>query len=256
MNHPIELLLPTPLLLLALLAILTFVSFRQPAGSWLRRSRFVWVVMLVWFYGISLPKFADVLMVALEGSPTREGLPVPVPDERAVIVVLSSGEMRTPKGRTRVRFDVMGWERVRGGVELWRQTGGRMIFTGGPPGPAEQSLAGASANLAQELGVPAGQTELSAGAVNTEEEMRQLQARLKDHRGPLWLVTSAIHMPRSLAIAKSLGLDFTPYPVGFRQIADHTWRSWVPGNGTLPRAQAVLHEYVGLWVYRVRRITS
>lgn len=253
MSHPLELILPTHVHLLVLLAVLAVVSFRQPAGSWLRRGRFVWAGLFAWAFVFSIPMFADTMLSSLEGDPTRADIAAPVADPETLIVVLSSGEMRTPIGRTRVRFDVMGWERVHGGVSLWRQTGGRMVFTGGPPGDAENSLAGASGRLARELGVPDADVELSAGAMNTQQEMEQLRDRVRAHRGPVWLVTNALHMRRAVGIAESLGMDFKPWPIGFRQIADHSWRSWVPSNGTLARAQAALHEYIGLAVYSLRK---
>ena len=128
-----------------------------------------------------------------------------------------------------------------------------MVFTGGPPGDPSQSIAAASSRIAQDMGVPVSATVLASEAWNTEQELHAIQLRLKDHGGPIYLVTSAVHMPRALAIAKSVGLPVTPYPVGFRQIAHHSWRTWLPSNSTLERAGAVLHEWVGLWVYRIKR---
>lgn len=253
MTHPIELILPTHLHLLVLLGVLAVAAFRQPAGTWLNRGRFVWAVLFVWAYGLSMPIVADAMMTDLEGAVPAAGQPDPAADPDTLIIVLSSGEMRTPVGRTRVRFDTMGWERVHGGVQLWRHTGGRMVFTGGPPGDPEASLAGASARFARELGVPAADVDLSAGAMNTQQELEQLSQRVRTHAGPVWLVTSALHMPRALGIADSLGLKVMAWPVGFLQITDHSWRSWVPNNGTLTRARAVIHEYIGLWVYRLRK---
>lgn len=253
LSDPVELLLPTTAHLLALLLLVVVLAFRAAPGSFLRRSRFAWVLLLLWAYLFSIPKLTDLLLVQLEGSPDQVAALPREHNESTLIVVLSSGELRRPGGKTRVRHDVMGWERIHGGVMLWRQTRGRMIFTGGPPGDAASSIAAASARIAQDLGVPASATELSSEAWNTEEELRFLQHRLIGHAGPVYLVTSAIHMPRALAIAQSLGLKLLPYPVGFRQIANHTWRTWVPANGTLERASAVMHELIGLWVYRIKR---
>ena len=253
LSDPVELLLPTTAHLLVLMAGVGVLAFRAAPGTLLRRSRFLWVALLFWAYLWSVPRPTDLLLAGLEGPRDQVDALPRARDDATLIVVLSSGEMRTPGGGTRVRHDVMGWERIHGGVQLWRRTGGRMIFTGGPPGDADSSIAAASARIAQDMGVPAAATSLLSEAWNTEAEMAALQSRLKEHHGPVYLVTSAIHMPRAMAIGRSLGLELIPYPVGFRQIGRHTWRGWVPANGTLERASAVMHELVGLWVYRIKR---
>ena len=127
-----------------------------------------------------------------------------------------------------------------------------MLFTGGPPGDDDRSIAAEMGRVAQRLGVPADAILRSPRSRTTYEDLAQVQAVLQRHRGPIWLVTSAVHMPRARAVAAQLGLQVRPYPVAYRQIANTTWRAWLPHNGGPDRYAIALHEMVGLWIYRLR----
>jgi uncharacterized SAM-binding protein YcdF (DUF218 family) len=75
---------------------------------------------------------------------------------------------------------------------------------------------------------------------------------LRAHKGTVWLVTSALHMPRSLAIARSLGIKVRAYPCDFRTLEHPTWRAWLPDHGGPLLWYDALHELVGLAWYRLR----
>jgi uncharacterized SAM-binding protein YcdF (DUF218 family) len=66
------------------------------------------------------------------------------------------------------------------------------------------------------------------------------------------LVTSAAHMPRSMALFRKRGLEPIPAPADFR--APETQSSgpsrFFPGAGALGQTQTALHEYLGLaWAW-------
>ena len=79
---------------------------------------------------------------------------------------------------------------------------------------------------------------------NTYENFANLQTAYLPKDGRFLLITSAFHMPRSVGIARQLGIKVIPYPVDFRsrrseyrgadlQIIDHltllevAWREWI-----------------------------
>ncbi len=64
------------------------------------------------------------------------------------------------------------------------------------------------------------------------------------------LVTSALHMPRAVAVAHKLGLEVLPYPCDFRAEAPGKWQLWVPSNEGAAALEGALHEVLGLWAYR------
>jgi len=71
-----------------------------------------------------------------------------------------------------------------------------------------------------------------------------------DIRQPWLLVTSASHMPRALATFKQAGWNLTPYPVDYYSSRETRWLSYSLMQG-IQAWETVLHEYVGLAVYRL-----
>jgi len=66
------------------------------------------------------------------------------------------------------------------------------------------------------------------------------------------LVTSALHMPRSVACFRAAGWDVTPYPTNFR-IGPDPLSFALPQN--LEGVDLAAHEWVGLLYYRLRGYT-
>lgn len=69
---------------------------------------------------------------------------------------------------------------------------------------------------------------------------------------PVILVTSAFHMPRSVACFRAAGVQPIPYPVDYETPLIEGWRDLFRGNilDNLDRTDLAIHEYVGLAVYR------
>ena len=74
----------------------------------------------------------------------------------------------------------------------------------------------------------------------------------KATRRPVILVTSAFHMPRSVACFQAAGLKPLPFPVDYETPPIDGWRDLFRGNilDNLDRTDLAIHEYVGLVVYR------
>ena len=104
----------------------------------------------------------------------------------------------------------------------------KVIFTGGS-GNLRGGAAGAdvAARLFQDLGLPPDRLMLEAAARNTAENATLTQALVQPNAGQRWvLVTSAYHMPRSVAAFCAAGwTGLIPYPVDFRTPGDGAgWR--------------------------------
>ena len=70
--------------------------------------------------------------------------------------------------------------------------------------------------------------------------------------GRVLLVTSAIHMPRAVAVCRKVGIEVVPCPSDFVSGADWTYRiqSFLPEAAALTRTTDAVHEYVGrLWYW-------
>ena len=115
------------------------------------------------------------------------------------------------------------------------------------------SEARAMAVFIQDLGVPTQAIALEETSRNTRENAAFSAALLKargiDH---ILLVTSALHMPRALALFKAQGLQVTPSPTDFEASQDPPsgLLAWWPDAGALNSSALAMKELVGLWVGR------
>ena len=128
----------------------------------------------------------------------------------------------------------------------------KLLFTGG-----EGALIGGALSEAERahrfftsMGVPDTQLLLEDKSRNTYENAL-LSAQLPgvDKAQPWLLVTSAWHMPRSLAAFQRAGWNVTPWPVDYWAGNQTPWTQYSLVQG-LGRWQVALHEHLGLLAYR------
>lgn len=131
----------------------------------------------------------------------------------------------------------------------------RLLFSGGEgslnwEGPSEADRA---RRFFLQMGLRPDQLILEA-ASRTTDENAQLSAALPgvDKTQPWLLLTSAWHMPRSLASFQAAGWNVTPYPVDFRSGSHTPWLEYSLARGALDW-QLLLHEWVGMAAYALRR---
>jgi uncharacterized SAM-binding protein YcdF (DUF218 family) len=130
-----------------------------------------------------------------------------------------------------------------------------LIFSGGegrlvPTGTTEAELA---KMFYEEQGVDIKRVTLESKARNTRENARQVAALLGERcKQPWLLVTSASHMPRSMAEFEATGCNVTAYPVDFHTSEESSWTEYSM-VGSLAAWQKALHEYLGMFVYGLTR---
>lgn len=142
-------------------------------------------------------------------------------------------------------------ERLVEGVRLYhRNPEHRLLLSGG--GGRAVPEAEVMARLARELGVPADHLTIESETFNTGEQALMLARRLPDQ--PFVLVTSAAHMPRSMAAVTSLGLNAIPAPVGHQtyhsaddQPEDRAPLLGPPHPDGIRFCQQVAYERLGRW---------
>jgi uncharacterized SAM-binding protein YcdF (DUF218 family) len=123
---------------------------------------------------------------------------------------------------------------------------GRLLTTG----ITESALAQA---FYQEQGLDMSHIQFESGSRTTRENARQVAKMLGQRcREPWLLVTSAWHMPRSMAEFEAVGCNVTPYPVDFRT-GDSTPLTEYSLAYSLLRWQTALHEWLGLMAYGLTR---
>jgi uncharacterized SAM-binding protein YcdF (DUF218 family) len=129
----------------------------------------------------------------------------------------------------------------------------QLLFTGGEgalhtTGEAEAVQAKA---FFTSLGVPAQRMQFE-GTSRTTYENAINTALLPgvDIKRPWLLVTSAWHMPRALATFNAAGWKVSAYAVDYRAGAQTPWFEYSLAQSAL-RWQVALHEWCGLWAYRL-----
>jgi uncharacterized SAM-binding protein YcdF (DUF218 family) len=130
----------------------------------------------------------------------------------------------------------------------------QIVFTGGEgtvfgTGPSEAERARV---LFESLGFT-GERVRYESASRTTYENAVLTAQLPglERSQPWLLVTSAWHMPRSMAVFRKAGWNVTAYPVDFRTGNSTPWAEYSLREG-VTRWQLVLHEWLGMLAYGTR----
>lgn len=131
----------------------------------------------------------------------------------------------------------------------------QLVFSGGEgrliaAGTTEAELARV---FYEQQGVDMSRVTLEAGARNTRENATLIAALLGEKCKQSWLLlTSASHMPRSMAEFESVGCNVTPYPVDFATAETSSWTDYSMAS-SLMKWQTALHEYLGMVVYSMTR---
>jgi uncharacterized SAM-binding protein YcdF (DUF218 family) len=181
------------------------------------------------------------------------------------IVVLGGGIRSQAYPRPDVDFSEAG-DRVWHGASLYHAgkapkiivSGGRIIWKGGGS-PESADLT----KLLVRMGVPAGDIIPEGDSMNTRDNAVYVQKILKANNfKTILLVTSAMHMPRSMAIFKHLGIKAIAAPTDYRvsQLeldqpnlqTESVILSLMPDDEKLSVTTSAIREYIGMWVYKVK----
>jgi uncharacterized SAM-binding protein YcdF (DUF218 family) len=252
-DDPSELFLPNSLHVLALLLVLSVLAFHR-RGTPLARLRYPLLVAVAWSSCLSTPGVANALVNHLEG-----GYP-PVSsadaDDGALIVVLSSAATSRQGDHYEVTLDLAGWERTWASIRLWRRLSGQLLFVGGPTPDGRTSAAERMAAIAMAAGVPSSVVHIETQSRNTYENLLFSREQIVSRGGHAWLVSSAMHLPRAMAVGQKLGLRLRPYPCDWRGIELVHWYAWLPSSGGPAAFQGSMHELMGLAYYHLKGYTD
>lgn len=130
-----------------------------------------------------------------------------------------------------------------------------LVFSGGEgrllaTGITEAELARA---FYEEQGVDMIRVRLEGSSRNTRENAIQVAKLLGDQCKQFWLlITLAWHMPRSMEEFEAVGCNMTAYPVDSRTSDRWSWTDYSLA-GRLVKWQTALHEWLGIFVYRLTR---
>jgi uncharacterized SAM-binding protein YcdF (DUF218 family) len=139
--------------------------------------------------------------------------------------------------------------RLTEGIRIYRSLpGAKLIMSGGKvvdaaPEPSSSKMA----RIATGLGVNADDIVQENTSRDTKDEARIVRSMI--HETPFVLVTSAYHMPRSMALFKAQGMYPVPAPTGNHILPDERYLSpywFFPSTYNIMEAEIVLHEILGI----------
>ncbi|MGK3966463.1 YdcF family protein [Sorangium sp. So ce118] len=239
-----------------LLLVAVGLGLALSGGDWSYRARrakvgraLAWIAWLaLWL--LSMPWVASSLARRISTQPRdlRADLARTAP-ERRVLIILTAGidpdEFGVPAME---RQSAEGLERGLGAARVYREHGfGHVIISGRDVQRAPADLASSMADLLVALGVPRKKIILETESRDTRENAIH-SARIA--RGlpvdAAVVVTSAVHMPRSIRMFERVGLDVLPAPVRFQPPPPEGLERLIPSSLALRRSQSVVHELVGL----------
>jgi uncharacterized SAM-binding protein YcdF (DUF218 family) len=238
---------PAVVIILALLGLLLQLRWRLLGGALL------WVSLLALIV-LSSGAVGNALLGILEDGVEPLPLAGAALAERAgAIVVLGGGRHSSAPeygGETVNKFTL---ERLRYGARLHRVTGLPLLVTGGAPfGEMTSEAELMQQALLQDLGVSARWVE---GRSRTTYENAVYSRAILEAAGirKVLLVTHASHMPRAAWAFREAGMEPIMAPTGFTNRGSAgSVLAYLPSAHGLALSSSAVHEYVGLWWYRLR----
>ncbi len=234
--------MPVPVitgLLLAGLLLLRFTRRRRAAGAVLVAATLAFLVM---GYGV----FSDSILADLE----RRYPPIDIQAARGAgirwVVVLAGGHVSS--GSLPVASQLLDETLVRlvEGIRIQQSLpGARLLVSGGCISDPEAS-ATLMAELARGLGVEPADIVVEDVSRDTHEEALLIRPMIGPQK--FVLVTSAYHMPRSMALFRAQGMQPVAAPVGHRIIDRDYLSVWsfFPHANRLRNCEIVIHELLGI----------
>jgi uncharacterized SAM-binding protein YcdF (DUF218 family) len=190
------------------------------------------------------------LLVPLEERFPRQGeFPAVLPEDVTGLVLLGGSFVIDLSEERREPIYNLAGARLFDFLALARQyPKARIVFTGTE---VEAKLA---RRAFEEHGIDAARATYEDQSLNTADNARNTKALVAPKPGEKWaLVTSALHMPRSVGLFRGVGWEVIPCPVNFVTTGRLDLGSWfAPFGGTNGLSwRSAMHEWIGLVYHRV-----
>lgn len=179
--------------------------------------------------------------------------PDPIPADVRHIAVLAGAEHLAASARVGRPQYSSAAERIIEGVVLARRLDSVQLWIiGGVRNPRSPNAdIDWTETTWRELGVPAARIRKIDHTTDTCLNAAGFAA--SSAQGRVLLVTSAAHMPRSMACFRRYGVPAIAYPVDYQNEPEPGWRDLLTPNllRNMARSDMALHEWIGLALYRV-----
>ncbi|MCL9683407.1 YdcF family protein [Legionella maioricensis] len=171
------------------------------------------------------------------------------------VVVLSGGQNQLEGMPANVRLSSASIKRLVEGVRIFRALPQAKLVLSGGGTSGEQPEALLLAQLAKWFSIPEQDVVLELKSINTADQARELVSIV--HKQPFYLVTSAIHMPRSIALCQQQGLHpiAAPTDYTFFWSTEDKGKMIIPNTYNLSYFSIAMHEILGrIWATLTQKI--
>lgn len=201
-------------------------------------------VFSVWLHNQVIPEYPTVTAALLKEKSVQ------------AVVVLGAGVVTgLPGGDQQMSRNSL--ERLRLGVQLSRQSGLPLVFSGGS-GWGAKDISVSEAEVAEVVLLNAFGMRLNlkeSSSRDTQENAANSWALLsKQGITKIALVTHTTHMPRASIEFKAFGFEVTEAAVGQPTLGSETILGWLPGASNLELSQSVLRELLAKLVQKIKSI--
>lgn len=173
-----------------------------------------------------------------------------IPKDVTQVVVLGGGVSGGKNYPPNLNLNSASLSRLVEGIRLYKiirtdNVDAQLVLSGGRVFQSP-TVAGKMKNTAVMLGVNPNNTALEDGSLDTRQEAVFLKKIVETK--PFILVTSAYHMPRSMALFKDLGMHPIAAPTQFMGHHENSILWYIPCSNSLGVSDVAIHEYLGiLW---------
>jgi len=241
-RHTVEALV-NPYFLCLFVYTITFIVFCFVGNRFLIRISFAGILLLFLLISTGwLPKY---LTEKIENQyPAIQSVN---PDIRWV-VVLSGGQAAINDLPSHALLYKASIKRLLEGIRLFKQLPeAKLLLSGGGYGQDKPESSHLQ-DVAQMFSISEQRIQLELNSINTADQAREIKKIVGD--APFYLVTSAIHMTRSMALCQKQGLHPIAAPTDFTVYwYDERWqKTWLPNARNIVFLDIALHELYGiLW---------
>ncbi len=216
---------------------------------WPKRGRKFLMAGVIMLYLFSFGPFSHLILWPLESQ-------YPVISESTIqkkikwVVVLGGGSRTNPSLTPVDRLDDESLKRLLEGIRLCRHLPKARLILSGGNNQGKTPVARIMREVALNFGLPPSRLILEESSWDTSDEARLLKKQLG--QDPFYLVTSAGHMPRSMAMFKKVGTQPIAAPTDFQAVWEPlTVTDFFPRASALMNTERAFYEYLGLlwgWV--------
>lgn len=181
-------------------------------------------------------------------------LPAQLPVAQAIVVL--GGNTANNRQNWFEPYDKdTAWPRIDTAALLYQAGRAPLIVLSGAALEGKVSEAQAMAHALEKQGVPEQALILETRSYTTHQNGVFTAAKLHAlHINRILLVTSALHMPRAMAVFRKLGISAiaAPAPPQIYVPSEPGFSFWLPDMRALTASRSIIKEYAGLLVYWLR----